>query len=267
MADGLTRLLAPILSFTADELWRHLPGAREESVHLALFPDRGGARRAASIRRWSSAGTTLVGAARAGARRDRAAAQEQADRQLAAGQGRHLGDDRRAAAARAVRQAAADAVHRLRGRAAAGTGRCGATSRAAHRHRARRRREVRALLALSCRRCRASRHRPGSATAARTRWPRRSMDNASRRSSPATSAAPPPQRLIEFCAADGHRRRRSGDQGAGPRARCRCTTASRSSRVPRLHARAEHRRGVRDPQRRRLSVQDGGDRGHRDRRR
>jgi len=38
MADGLTRLLAPILSFTADELWRFLPGAREESVHIALFP-------------------------------------------------------------------------------------------------------------------------------------------------------------------------------------------------------------------------------------
>ena len=38
MADGLTRLLAPILSFTADELWRYLPGAREESVHMALFP-------------------------------------------------------------------------------------------------------------------------------------------------------------------------------------------------------------------------------------
>jgi isoleucyl-tRNA synthetase len=38
MADGLTRLLAPILSFTADELWRHIPGAREESVHMALFP-------------------------------------------------------------------------------------------------------------------------------------------------------------------------------------------------------------------------------------
>jgi isoleucyl-tRNA synthetase len=38
MADGLTRLLAPILSFTADELWRHMPGAREESVHMALFP-------------------------------------------------------------------------------------------------------------------------------------------------------------------------------------------------------------------------------------
>ena len=38
MADGLTRLLAPILSFTADELWRFLPGRREESVHIAVFP-------------------------------------------------------------------------------------------------------------------------------------------------------------------------------------------------------------------------------------
>jgi isoleucyl-tRNA synthetase len=38
MADGLTRLLAPILSFTTDEVWRQLPGEREESVHLALFP-------------------------------------------------------------------------------------------------------------------------------------------------------------------------------------------------------------------------------------
>jgi isoleucyl-tRNA synthetase len=40
MADGLTRLAAPILSFTADELWRFLPGTREESVHIALFPER-----------------------------------------------------------------------------------------------------------------------------------------------------------------------------------------------------------------------------------
>ena len=44
MADGLARLLAPILSFSADELWRYLPGKREESVHLALFPTRGRAR-------------------------------------------------------------------------------------------------------------------------------------------------------------------------------------------------------------------------------
>jgi len=42
MADGLTRLVAPILSFTADELWRHLPRVpgREASVHIAVFPTR-----------------------------------------------------------------------------------------------------------------------------------------------------------------------------------------------------------------------------------
>jgi isoleucyl-tRNA synthetase len=40
MADGLARLLAPILSFSTDEFWRYLPGTREESVHLALFPTR-----------------------------------------------------------------------------------------------------------------------------------------------------------------------------------------------------------------------------------
>ena len=55
MADGLARLLAPILSFTTDELWRHLPGTREESVHLALFPDRASLARLSDpslITRW-----------------------------------------------------------------------------------------------------------------------------------------------------------------------------------------------------------------------
>ena len=37
-ADGLTRLIAPILPVTADELWQVLPGTREDSVHLADFP-------------------------------------------------------------------------------------------------------------------------------------------------------------------------------------------------------------------------------------
>jgi isoleucyl-tRNA synthetase len=37
IVDGLTRLLAPILPVTAEELWRALPGAREPSVHLATF--------------------------------------------------------------------------------------------------------------------------------------------------------------------------------------------------------------------------------------
>ena len=38
IADGLVRLLAPILPVTTDELWRHLPGKREASVHMAEFP-------------------------------------------------------------------------------------------------------------------------------------------------------------------------------------------------------------------------------------
>jgi isoleucyl-tRNA synthetase len=36
--DTLTRLTAPVLSFTADEIWGYLPGEREASVHLAGFP-------------------------------------------------------------------------------------------------------------------------------------------------------------------------------------------------------------------------------------
>jgi isoleucyl-tRNA synthetase len=38
IVDGLARLLAPILPFTMDEVWRSLPGDREPSVHLAVFP-------------------------------------------------------------------------------------------------------------------------------------------------------------------------------------------------------------------------------------
>jgi isoleucyl-tRNA synthetase len=40
IADGLTRLLAPILPVTAEQLWKALPGAREQSVHMAVFPAR-----------------------------------------------------------------------------------------------------------------------------------------------------------------------------------------------------------------------------------
>jgi isoleucyl-tRNA synthetase len=43
IAEALARWLAPILSFTSEEIWRHLPGGRAESVFLAtwygsLFP-------------------------------------------------------------------------------------------------------------------------------------------------------------------------------------------------------------------------------------
>ncbi|HUK86960.1 MAG TPA: isoleucine--tRNA ligase [Terriglobales bacterium] len=42
IGEALVRLLAPMMSFTADEIWQALPAlaGREESVHLALFPAR-----------------------------------------------------------------------------------------------------------------------------------------------------------------------------------------------------------------------------------
>ncbi|UCH80641.1 MAG: isoleucine--tRNA ligase [Nitrospiraceae bacterium] len=36
---SLTKLMAPILSFTAEEIWQHIPGAREDSVFLSDFPE------------------------------------------------------------------------------------------------------------------------------------------------------------------------------------------------------------------------------------
>jgi isoleucyl-tRNA synthetase len=40
IGEALVRLLAPIMSFTSEEIWGHLPqiAGREESVHLAAFP-------------------------------------------------------------------------------------------------------------------------------------------------------------------------------------------------------------------------------------
>jgi len=55
IVDGLARLLAPVLSVTMDELWRLLPGQREESVHMALFPgDLDQWKDAALLERWSA---------------------------------------------------------------------------------------------------------------------------------------------------------------------------------------------------------------------
>jgi isoleucyl-tRNA synthetase len=36
---ALARLMAPLMAFTAEEAWRHLPGPRSESVHLERFPE------------------------------------------------------------------------------------------------------------------------------------------------------------------------------------------------------------------------------------
>ena len=44
IGEALARLLAPILSFTCEEVWRYLPpvAGRLESVHLTIFPTAGG---------------------------------------------------------------------------------------------------------------------------------------------------------------------------------------------------------------------------------
>jgi len=41
IGEALVRVLAPIMSFTCEEVWQHLPKNQErgESVHLAMFPD------------------------------------------------------------------------------------------------------------------------------------------------------------------------------------------------------------------------------------
>ncbi|HUF24799.1 MAG TPA: isoleucine--tRNA ligase [Vicinamibacterales bacterium] len=39
IADGLARLAAPLVPFLAEDVWTFLPGTREDSVHLAAFPD------------------------------------------------------------------------------------------------------------------------------------------------------------------------------------------------------------------------------------
>jgi isoleucyl-tRNA synthetase len=57
IADALARLLAPILVFTADEIWENLPSAggddaRVASVHLAEFPQAQGERDTGILKRW-----------------------------------------------------------------------------------------------------------------------------------------------------------------------------------------------------------------------
>ena len=45
IADALARMMAPILVFTADEIWENLPGERAASVHLAEFPVAKGSKK------------------------------------------------------------------------------------------------------------------------------------------------------------------------------------------------------------------------------
>jgi isoleucyl-tRNA synthetase len=41
IVSALARMFAPILSHTAEEVWGHVPGPKEESVHLAAWPEPG----------------------------------------------------------------------------------------------------------------------------------------------------------------------------------------------------------------------------------
>jgi len=73
LLSGITRLMAPVLSFTADEVWEHMPEgwARQASVHLEDFPevdqallDDALATRWERLRRVRGEGTRVLEAAR-----------------------------------------------------------------------------------------------------------------------------------------------------------------------------------------------------------
>jgi isoleucyl-tRNA synthetase len=52
IADKLTRLVAPVLAFTADEAWENLPNRKFESVHIAEFPKTGGTDNSQLLAGW-----------------------------------------------------------------------------------------------------------------------------------------------------------------------------------------------------------------------
>jgi isoleucyl-tRNA synthetase len=58
IADALARMLAPVLVFTADEIWENLPSSAMDeahalSVHLAEFPKASGEKDEALLSRWT----------------------------------------------------------------------------------------------------------------------------------------------------------------------------------------------------------------------
>jgi isoleucyl-tRNA synthetase len=52
IADAMARLLAPVLAFTADEIWENLPDQTVSSVHLAEFPEANQTKDAELTVRW-----------------------------------------------------------------------------------------------------------------------------------------------------------------------------------------------------------------------
>jgi isoleucyl-tRNA synthetase len=54
LADTLVRLMAPVLPFTAEEVWQHLPQRETPSVHMARFPAASGPSEEGLASRWES---------------------------------------------------------------------------------------------------------------------------------------------------------------------------------------------------------------------
>jgi len=54
LCDGLVRLMAPILPFTAEEVWGHLPERETPSVHMARFPEPSGRRDESLLLTWET---------------------------------------------------------------------------------------------------------------------------------------------------------------------------------------------------------------------
>ena len=273
IADGLVRLLAPILPMTADELWRHLPGPREASVHIAEFPrdaEVAALLDAELVARWER----LIGDPR---RRQRALEVERdrtrrsATRSARGSSLRAGGDDRRAArAAIATTCRCCSSCRRSASRSASG-----GDDPLGHRRRARGRRQVRALLA----------HGRRDLVEPRDRWPVRSLRRRGRRIAGRMTDEPDgDRRTARPGGADAAGRRaggrdraaryarpveivtilsvagaRSADQADRPADAAAARHRRRSSRGCSTHARAEHRRGVRPAQRRGVSLQAGGD--------
>jgi isoleucyl-tRNA synthetase len=52
IGDSLARMVAPILVFTADEIWENLPNRTEASIHLAQFPTASGDAQEALLSEW-----------------------------------------------------------------------------------------------------------------------------------------------------------------------------------------------------------------------
>jgi isoleucyl-tRNA synthetase len=54
LADALVRVMAPLLPFTAEEVWKHLPDREAPSVHMARFPAASGLSEEGLVARWES---------------------------------------------------------------------------------------------------------------------------------------------------------------------------------------------------------------------